>query len=314
MASSTNGFGTNGVGTGEKSVAEEALYKRIVVALEAVHSPRSTNELRHHAFLELEAIKLADEAPLQGFLFASDKKHPAVVRHYGLSLLEFAIRARWLNLSLEQATSLRQWAIQLAQNTTEEDPLYIRNKVVQLWAEIAKRSWLIDWMDMDEQIFGIWQGSLVQKELCLAILESLSESIFGREDAVAGLRGNDLSKAAVDIFNPATTLAELFPTRESTRESNREIRFGDEGWVTRISDLLQWCNEDSSSQTRQSAAVAALTALASVVSWAPGLTLHKSHCIQRMCQSMISPYPPTRLVSYNVGIQLVECSHADLPQ
>src|SRR5204862_2530981 len=140
------------------------------------------------------------EAPYHGFTLASDKRQQPVVRHYALSLLEYAIDRKWHSYTPDQSLLLRQWVLQLAQGIDAQDPLYLRNKISQLWVEIAKRSWVADWIDMDELLFQLWNGSLVHKQLVLSILESLAEDIFNGDDATVALREGQLSKACVAIF------------------------------------------------------------------------------------------------------------------
>src|SRR6266536_676360 len=151
MNSSTNGHNTVGVDTVLSRPSEQVnggsttLLPRIHEALDIVHDPYSSNESRRQASLFLEGIKANDEAPYHGFTLASDKNQQSVVRHYALSLLEHAIKHKWVGYSQAQATALREWVLQLSQNVSPDDPLYLRNKTAQLWVEIAKRSWAAEW-------------------------------------------------------------------------------------------------------------------------------------------------------------------------
>lgn len=112
---------------------------QIIEALQIIHNPRSPNSLRQDASKFLEEIKNNEEAPSNGFSLASNGKQPAIVRHYGLSLLENAIRHRWAQYTAEQGAALRGWVVNLALEVTEQDPLYLRNKIAEIWVEIAKK-------------------------------------------------------------------------------------------------------------------------------------------------------------------------------
>ena len=266
---------------------------RIVRALELIYNPRSPNENRREASQFLEQLKSQDEAPYIGFVFASDKANPAIVRHFGLSLLDNAIRLRWMNFSAEQKVAIRDWILGLARSVDKSDAAYIRNKIAQLWVEVAKRSWALDWMDMDERLVELWPGSTVQKGLVLEVLETLSESAFGKEDAIAALRGSDLNKACVEIFTPFPVIAKHFPQRDATVN----VRYGSEGWLTRISDLLEWClRQDQSSHEVQSCATRALSTLRSVVSWVLPPAVAETGCVQRTYQLMMRGNPSMQLV------------------
>ena len=262
-------------------------------ALEVIHNPRSSNSLRQEASLYLEDIKSDNEAPYHGFALASEKSQPAIVRHYGLSLLEYAIRHRWTDYTLEQSAVLRGWILELAQSVADDEPLYLRNKIGQLWVEIAKRSWVLDWMDMDQLLVQLWEGVAAQKELVLVVLETLSEDIFSHEDTVAGLRGTELNKACVEIFTPARVPTKHFPSRETSMN----VRYGEEGWLSRMGDLLEWyTSKGHDSEKLQACVVAALSTLRSVMAWAIPRALAVTNCVQRICAC---------LASSNLAVQLV---------
>ncbi|KAL8633297.1 hypothetical protein Q9189_001018 [Teloschistes chrysophthalmus] len=229
------------------------LRSQIRRALKAIHDGRSSNSLRQEASEYLEQVKSGDEAPYHGYSLAADKSESDVVRHYGLSCLDTAVRHRWADYSAEQNLALRNWELSLAQDVADQDPYFIRTKIALIWVEIAKRSWALDWMNMDEQLVHLWEGSLASKEFVLTILEVLSEDVFGHEDATAGLRGTDLNRACVEIVTPMHVLVEHFPTRDTSMN----VRYGDQGWLSRMGDLLAYCvTTDGNPEARQACAAA----------------------------------------------------------
>ena len=267
---------------------------QILRALEAIYDPRTSNKHRQDASQYLEQVKAQDQAPNHGYMLAANKSHPPVVRHYGLSLLENAIRHRWAEYTAEQSLALRECILKLAQSVTHEDPVFVRNKIAQLWVEIAKRSWVLDWMDMDELLVRLWDGSACQKELVLEVLETLSENSFGKEDTTTALRGSDLSKACVEIFTPAQMMIDHFPRRDTSIN----VRFGGEGWLFRISELLRWYAQEGQSSTEfQTCAVKALSTLKSVIYWVILRAIATTNCIQRICESLTMSNRAMQLVS-----------------
>lgn len=263
-------------------------------ALEVVHDARSPNPIRQKASEYLEQINSDEQAPYHGFTLAADRSQAAVVRHYGLSLLENAVRHRWVDYSVEQSTMLRDWELSLAQTIADDDPFYIRTKIASVWVEIAKRSWALDWMDMDERLVRLWGGSLASKELVLTILETLSEDVFGHEDTAAGLRGTDLNSACVDIFTPVSVLLEHFPSRATSIN----VRYGDEGWLSRMADLLELCvATEGDNKPEKACAVKILVTLRSVINWVIPKSISTANLITRLCQCLASPHLPIQLVS-----------------
>ena len=278
--------------------AEESkpeIHIQILRALEIVHEPRSSNPHRQAASRYLEEIRSDERAPYHGFALASTKDQPAVVRHYGLSLIEYGVRHRWSEYTPEQSQALRDWVVTLSRSIADTDPPYIANKVAEIWVEIAKRSWGLDWVDMDETLVHLWDGSMVQKALVLIVLETLSEEVFGNDDTTAALRGSDLNKACVEIFTPVNVLAENFPARETAANIKR---YGADGWLARMADLLDWCVRDGKvDESRRACGVKTLSTIKSVISWVIPRSLITTHALHRICACLAASNVPLQLVS-----------------
>jgi len=209
-------------------------------ALQIVYDPHSSNDDRKQAGAFLEAAKTEKEAPYHGFKLAQDRTLDAVVRHFGLLLLENAVRYCWPDYTPPESAIVRGWILSLAENVHSADPPYLRNKIAQLWVEVAKRSWDNDWLDMDELLLRLWENAAsepnaAQRDLVLFILETLVDDVFNREDSVAGLRNTPLSKACFDIFTPLSVFSTYYPQREASTVA----RCGDDGWLVRLVRLLE---------------------------------------------------------------------------
>jgi exportin-5 len=274
---------------------------QVLQALEIIHDPRSTNSLRQTASQYLDEVKSDKEAPYRGFILASTRSQAPVVQHYGLGLLGHAIRHRWADYTVDQRTALRDWVLELAQSVVDTDPLYIRNKVAELWVETAKRSWILEWMNMDEFLVRLWDGSVTQKLLVLSILETLSEDIFGHEDTVAALRGTELNRACVDIFTPAMVLVEQFPSRETSIN----VRYGEDGWLSRIGNMLDWSIGDGKiNDMQRDCAVKGLSTLRSAVSWVIPKAIVSTNSLQRICGCLAASDMSVQLVGLQSAGQI----------
>lgn len=295
--SSLNGAGTAG-GLAQVATSGDAILSKIHDALNVVHSPYSTNQSRQEAQAFLEDVKALPEAPSHGFTLASEKSHSPILRHYGLSLLEHAVRHKWPEYSQEQAEYLRGWILQLSRAVSREDPLYVRSKVSQLWVEVAARCWAAEWMDMDDLLVQLWQvpDSPVHKELVLQILETLSDEVFNGDDAVVAMRESALSKACVEIFTPAAVLVEAFPSRQV----GPAVRSGDEGWLHRVAQLLEDCLKEDiqNNDDIRACAVRALAVFYSLMPWAIPKALSATQCVHHMCNALAAP---------QVSVQKVSC-------
>ncbi|KAK4099940.1 hypothetical protein N658DRAFT_539264 [Parathielavia hyrcaniae] len=272
----------------------EAVLSRIHEALKVVHSPYSPNQARQEAQAFLEEVKTLGEAPSHGFDLAFNKPQEPIVRHYGLSLLEHAVKHKWDEYGSEHREYLRAWVLQLAETISADDPIYLRNKIAQLWVEVAKRAWVAGWMDMDHLLVRLWRASdsPVHKQFVLQVLETLSDEIFNGDDTVVALREGALSKACVEIFTPADVLAEAFPNRQA----GPDVRCEGEGWLSRVTQLIgeSLSGGIEQNQDARACAVKALNVLNSVVPWAIPKALNAVGCRSVMCSCLATPSVPVQ--------------------
>ncbi|KAI1735157.1 ARM repeat-containing protein [Xylaria scruposa] len=259
---------------------------KIQQALDVVYSPYSSNDERKYAQSLLESIKDIQEAPAHGFRLACDKNQSPVVRHYALSLLDHAIKHKWTSYTTDEAKTLRDWVLQLSRDVAKRDPVYLRNKIAQLWVEVTKRSWGTEWMEMDSLLVQLWQvpDSAVHKEFVLAVLETLSDEIFNSDDMVVHLRERVLSKASVEIFTPAAVLLEAYPNREA----GPEVRSGEEGWLARVVELIQQClsGDVQNNEDLRSCALRGFAVLYTLMPWVIPKAVTTTGAVPVICEGL----------------------------
>ncbi|CAI6339041.1 unnamed protein product [Periconia digitata] len=279
---------------------------QVLQALQAIYSPSSSNDTRRDATTYLEEAKRHPQAPFHGYTLAHESSQPAQLRHYGLTMLEYSIRYKWDDFTGPELDGLRSYVVQLAQSVVTEDPVYLRNKIAQLWTEIAKRAWGDEWMNMDQQLLELWQTSLHHQAIVLYVLETLSEEIFNREDATAGLRGSDLGRACVEAFTPTAVLTEHLPTRDKSLN----VRCGDEGWLKRLCDNLSWClSQDYQSQDNiRSSAVKTLNAIRACMTWVIPKAIVAVQVIEHVCKALAVPVVELQIAAVDV-LQAIYTRH-----
>ncbi|CDM31976.1 hypothetical protein DTO013E5_9644 [Penicillium roqueforti] len=271
----------------------------IIRALQLIHNPASSNDIRKEASQFVENLKASDSAARNGFLLASRMEYEPVVRYFGLTLLDHVLR-QYNFTNPEEAKTLRMMILQLAENVRPEDPAYFRNKISQLWAEAAKKTWGLDWMDMDANMVQFWGASLVHKELILAVLETLSEDVFFREDIASSLRGGELNRSLIEIFTPAGIVEQI--TGDKTNPTIP--RCGEEGWLVRIREFLDNCVQNvSSSKQARDAAIKALATLRSALSW----SVYKAVIASQVVPSIFRALP---CQDEQVVLSAIEALHA----
>ncbi|KAF2459593.1 armadillo-type protein [Lineolata rhizophorae] len=305
---------------------------QIPAALTAVHDPRSTNETRRAASAYLEQAKRHPSAPQYGFSLAAAKQSPGHLRLYGLSMIEHAVSYGWDEFGPGERAQLRAWTVQLATSVDTGDAFFLRNKIAVVWAEVAKRCWPGDWDSMDEILVrGLWEagdrninggatggtdegaqngaggseggGSAEKRTLVMVVLETLAEDVFNRDDPVAALRNNELGRACVEIFTPQQAMMEDFPQRESAASQlGTEVRYGTEGWVKRLCDVLEWCLASIAMQNQgcgeaRGLAIRVLGTLKAVFPWIIPKALQLTGCIQAICKAVTVPDVPLQMAA-----------------
>ena len=255
----------------------------ITYALQVIHNARSDNETRQKASEFLESQKQSSQAAQNGFNLAGNENEPAVVRHFGLSLLEHAVRHDWHSFSDAQVLDIRSWTTSLAQGISDNDPLYLRNKVAHLLVEVAKKDWAISWFDMDSSLLVMWKQDTKYKEFVLTVLENLSEDVFVREDSAAGIRGQDLHNAVVEIFTPASAFA------GGHNKTRKYLRADEDGWLARISRFLATSSQTGSNGSDIRACICkALATLRSAFTWVMGPAITTTHCLESIFACLVS--------------------------
>ena len=281
---------TNGVGTNAN----------ILRALQIIQNPLTDNNVRKDASNYLEQLKGKPEAVQQGYQLGRDQQQEPLVRHFGLSLLEDAIRHHWHDLDDEQGRVARGYVIDLGSSISPGDQPFIRNKIAQLWVELAKRSWALDWFDLDEILVTLWTQNFVHKELVLAVLENLAEDLFTREDSAAVLRSRDLGTALVDIFTSKNEHVGNIKVGNATYQ----IRAGDEGWLVRVNQLLLQCLEDSQSADSKRCLLKALATLRSALSWMMTAAIVNAGSLPAICNCLTQQDPDILLAGIEALLAL----------
>lgn len=276
---------------------------KIVHALTIVHNPRATPEDRKQTYIWLEEIQRHPQAPNYGIKLASNSSYPPIIRHYALSIIEKSLKNSRYNSSAAPLTAIQDCILSVAENISENDPSYVRNKVAAVWAEHAKLRWGKDWMNMDELLCDLWARSLVHKELVAVILESLSEDIFRRDDVSASLRAFDLNRACYEIFVPLSVSLEHYKSR---RHKAPDVRFGDEGWLKRLADFLDWSIPDQvlASEQCRVCTLKVYATLTSAMRWIPLQATVAARCAERLSKGLLVSNYQLQLVSVILRLSL----------
>ncbi|KAF7661800.1 hypothetical protein LDENG_00254150, partial [Lucifuga dentata] len=155
----------------------EQLVKAVNIMMDA-----ETNQI-----FRLEALKFCEEfKETSSFcvpcgLQLAEKTQTAVVRHFGLQILEHVIKFRWNDMSQQEKGYLKDCAMQLLSNGTRsilEEESHIKDALSRIIVEMIKREWPQHWPQMLKEMETLTSQGEAQTELVMLTLLRLAEDVI----------------------------------------------------------------------------------------------------------------------------------------
>ncbi|QLG72013.1 hypothetical protein HG535_0C03660 [Zygotorulaspora mrakii] len=231
---------------------------QIVTALEVIYSPKSNNNERLEAQKFLDRVKIHEESPFWGYQICLNNPADYILKHFGLGLLENAIRKNWADYNDEKRIALRKLVMELNYRVSKEDPRYIKQKLAFLWVEVAKRIWgealkeespdeiqlANSWADMDNSLMELWNISEASRELALIMFKILFEDVFLLDDLTVLKRMTIIQPLCVMIVCPM----DIFATKYKFTDKWTLFKANQQGWfalwVSELTDALKQNNAE----------------------------------------------------------------------
>ncbi|KAG0261639.1 hypothetical protein BG011_000813 [Mortierella polycephala] len=289
---------------------DETVVRNLLAALETIYNVASTNEARQQAQEYCEALKQNPSGPLYGYYLAhKDNQQPDVVRHFGLGLIEGAVRYRWSDgtLTTDIKTQIRLNVMSLAAEGTLPiltEQSFIKEKVARLFVEVAKREWPGSWDDMDVFLRQLFFKDETRREISLLILRSVCEDVCVYDDAVASLRKKDLRAGLLVIMASESVLKKHYPDGVKGHKDEVTLMIGEtgnDGWISRLSvllqELVQRCQSPAIAPVDEKIAVAVLGTLASALDWVLVDAISATLVIPSICLALLSSSEKIRLAA-----------------
>ncbi|KAJ2246784.1 karyopherin, partial [Coemansia sp. RSA 475] len=201
-----------------------SVVQRVIQALELVYAPDTPVNERKAAESACQQLKDDAQASAYGvYLATQSNEFPPMVRHFGLQLIEHAIKYRFSTgktaskgkMSADDLLQLRTqiWELVFASWTDTQDPQYIREKLVSLVVMLIIRLWpCAQWADLSAQLMQLYTQSDVRRELVLRIWQTLGEELLVYDrDTIAAVRKHELTNGIIGALLPQSAVAMLYP-------------------------------------------------------------------------------------------------------
>uniref|UniRef100_UPI0037E7BD73 exportin-5 n=1 Tax=Semicossyphus pulcher TaxID=241346 RepID=UPI0037E7BD73 len=158
-----------------------AMCEQLIKAVNAMMDAETSQIYRLEALKFCEEFKETSSFCVPCGLQLADKAQPAVVRHFGLQILEHVIKFRWNNMQQQEKVQLKECAMQLLSNGTHsilEEVSHIKDVLSRITVEMIKREWPQHWPDMLKEMEALTSQGEAQTELVMLILLRLAEDVI----------------------------------------------------------------------------------------------------------------------------------------
>ncbi|TKS85625.1 Exportin-5 [Collichthys lucidus] len=158
-----------------------AMCEQLIKAVNVMMDAATSQIYRLEALKFCEEFKETSSFCVPCGLQLADKAQPAVVRHFGLQILEHVIKFRWNNMQQEEKVQLKECAMQLLSTGTHsilEEESHIKDVLSRITVEMIKREWPQNWPDMLKEMEALTSQGEAQTELVMLILLRLAEDVI----------------------------------------------------------------------------------------------------------------------------------------
>ncbi|XP_071432148.1 exportin-5 isoform X1 [Pithys albifrons albifrons] len=156
------------------------LCEQLVKAVTVIMDPASTQRYRLEALKFCEEFKEKCPICVPCGLKLAEKTQTAIVRHFGLQILEHVVKYRWNNMPRLEKVYLKNNVMGLISSGTQsilEEESHIKDVLSRIVVEMIKREWPQHWPDMLKELDTLSTQGETQTELVMFILLRLAEDV-----------------------------------------------------------------------------------------------------------------------------------------
>uniref|UniRef100_A0A673BPE2 Importin N-terminal domain-containing protein n=1 Tax=Sphaeramia orbicularis TaxID=375764 RepID=A0A673BPE2_9TELE len=251
------------------------MCEQLVKAVNVIMDAETSQIYRLEALKFCEEFKETSSLCVPCGLKLADKGHSAVVRHFGLQVLEHVIKFRWNNMQQQEKVQLKECAMQLLSNGTHsilEEESHIKDVLSRITVEMIKREWPQHWPDMLKEMEALTSQGESQTELVMLILLRLAEDVITFQ-TLPTQRRRDIQQTLTQNMDSVFSfmMAILHTILESTL-GNKHLHFYTARAHCRV-------------------AVAALNTLAGYIDWVSLVHITNNNCqlLEMLCLLLSEP-------------------------
>jgi hypothetical protein len=184
------------------------VHAAVVEALALIHDPNTSEAARVQASAFCETFK-ADVVNCCTFALSVSLGQQiggdtgTLLHHFALHCLEHIVTHSWNKLPAQQQQFLRDQMLALVKSgvPSVREVRFIKEKVITIVAEVAKRLWPQRWPDMTTELFAIAQiGGGTYTAIVLGIFRNLGEEIVAFSPLLADKRRREVQQGLLECM------------------------------------------------------------------------------------------------------------------
>uniref|UniRef100_A0A8C1F0X4 Importin N-terminal domain-containing protein n=1 Tax=Cyprinus carpio carpio TaxID=630221 RepID=A0A8C1F0X4_CYPCA len=159
-----------------RSLCDE-LIKAVNVMMEA----ESSQTYRLEALKFIEDFKEKSPLCVECGLQLAEKSQTAVVRHFGLQILEHVVKFKWNDMPPQEKLQLKNCTMGLLSDGTHpilQEECHVKDALSRIVVEMIKREWPQHWPDMLKELEALTAMGDAQTELVMLVLLRLAEDVI----------------------------------------------------------------------------------------------------------------------------------------
>ncbi|XP_003789268.1 exportin-5 [Otolemur garnettii] len=248
-----------------------ALCEQLVKAVTVMMDPSSTQRYRLEALKFCEEFKEKCPVCVPCGLKLAEKTQIAIVRHFGLQILEHVVKFRWNSMSRLEKVFLKNSVMELTGNGTLnilEEENHIKDVLSRIVVEMIKREWPQHWPDMLMELDTLSKQGETQTELVMFILLRLAEDVVTFQ-TLPPQRRRDIQQTLTQ------NMEKIFTFLLNTLQEN----------VNKYQQVKTDTSQESKAQANCRVGVAALNTLAGYIDWVSMSHITAENCklLEMLC-------------------------------
>ncbi|XP_027030360.1 exportin-5 [Tachysurus fulvidraco] len=159
----------------------DAMCEQLIKAVTVMMDSETNQRYRLEALKFCEEFKEKCPFCIPCGIQLADKSQAAVVRHFGLQILEHVIKFQWNDMPQQDKVHLKDCIMEMLTNGTYpilEEESHIKDALSRIVVEMIKREWPQQWPDMLKEMETLTTFGDTQTELVMLILLRLAEDVI----------------------------------------------------------------------------------------------------------------------------------------